>query len=787
MNAKKILTLIVAVAMMLSVFVLPANAEVSATNLVLALPTTVAVDAGEGFDLELKLTGFMAMAEFQVIYNADYFTFGEFTALNDSGITVKSAESGKVVLKSMAFTDLGGATGWDKALGTLSFTAKDASALGDNASVTETISVSDIYSEGLGYSIGNAAGKTYNTTEGYTATFTNASVTVSKPPVAPKLSGTLVLSETAKINTAITASGVTGTDDNGDDVTIDYKWYRVAEDTTETLIDGATGASYTPVAADYDCKIKVVATATTTVEPTTGDSQEAVTTAKVDADETAAASVTGVGFEGDVIVNKPAKIVYNFTASDNGGVDDSTVTVTAKDGSTMYGTFDSEAKTYTATIDDYNNGTIIVVNVTAKGDRDTATTAATPFEFDCSNALAGNLQPEIGEDFAVYKAVEEGVEALGEAAPVVGDVLSVDYTWTDISAVGGPDQSTTDVSVVTWTIGEKVVEAKTYTVAAEDIGEEIEVTVVAKSSDPTPNEYVEGDVTVGNTRTATTAAAAKNPAYVPTVDAVAFSKDTVRVSTAAAIEYTFEDLNGFEDASVVTIEKAAIAEEPIWTAAVAGTDYTTDLADNALALGAKVKFTKEVKGMLVRIVVDPKNSDGYDVAEDEVASTPVEVKAKASTGGGLTGPTLGGATTPSTPDTPDTPDTPVVVPADAVVLTIGDNTVHVFGEETENDVAPVLVNDRTMLPARVVAEALGAEVAWDEAARTVTITKGDVVIVITIDSDKALVGEEEVTLDSAAYIANDRTYTPMRFIAEALGATVEWNAEAQQVVITPAK
>ncbi len=120
---------------------------------------------------------------------------------------------------------------------------------------------------------------------------------------------------------------------------------------------------------------------------------------------------------------------------------------------------------------------------------------------------------------------------------------------------------------------------------------------------------------------------------------------------------------------------------------------------------------------------------------------------------------------------------------EVMILTIEEHDAHVFGEEKTNDVAPKIVNDRTMLPARFVAEHLGATVAWDEAARKVTITKDDVVIEITIDAETALVNGEEVKLDSPAFIENDRTYTPIRFISENLGAKVFWNGETQKVTI----
>ena len=125
-----------------------------------------------------------------------------------------------------------------------------------------------------------------------------------------------------------------------------------------------------------------------------------------------------------------------------------------------------------------------------------------------------------------------------------------------------------------------------------------------------------------------------------------------------------------------------------------------------------------------------------------------------------------------------------------IILTIGEKTAQVFGVQKTNDVAPKIVNDRTMLPARFVAENLGAKVDWDEANEIVTIsgknfkTGEDITILINIDSDTAYVNGKEVKLDSPAFIENDRTYTPIRFISEELGADVEWFENTQRVIIT---
>lgn len=128
-------------------------------------------------------------------------------------------------------------------------------------------------------------------------------------------------------------------------------------------------------------------------------------------------------------------------------------------------------------------------------------------------------------------------------------------------------------------------------------------------------------------------------------------------------------------------------------------------------------------------------------------------------------------------------------PARQLTLTIGDKNATVFGEKKANDVAPIIRNDRTMLPARFVAENLGAKVEWDEEKQLVTITGKsldgkEITILITIGSKTAKVNDKETELDSEAFIENDRTYTPVRFIAESLGASVEWNESAQEVIIT---
>ena len=130
--------------------------------------------------------------------------------------------------------------------------------------------------------------------------------------------------------------------------------------------------------------------------------------------------------------------------------------------------------------------------------------------------------------------------------------------------------------------------------------------------------------------------------------------------------------------------------------------------------------------------------------------------------------------------------------SNTIVLTIDEHDALVYGTTKTNDVAPKVVNDRTMLPARFIAENLGATVEWDGEKQLVIITgknekQEDVTILITIGSDYAKVNGEDVKLDSPAFVENDRTYTPIRFISENLGATVKWNETEQTVTIQRVK
>ncbi|MBQ6937784.1 MAG: InlB B-repeat-containing protein, partial [Clostridia bacterium] len=119
-----------------------------------------------------------------------------------------------------------------------------------------------------------------------------------------------------------------------------------------------------------------------------------------------------------------------------------------------------------------------------------------------------------------------------------------------------------------------------------------------------------------------------------------------------------------------------------------------------------------------------------------------------------------------------------------LVLAIDKTDIEVDGTVKTNDVAPIIVNERAMLPIRFIAEELGAKVNWNGETQTVTVDFDDISIVIVIGESEATVNGEKVTLDSAPFIYKDRTFLPIRFVMEKLGADVLWNEEARTVTIT---
>lgn len=126
---------------------------------------------------------------------------------------------------------------------------------------------------------------------------------------------------------------------------------------------------------------------------------------------------------------------------------------------------------------------------------------------------------------------------------------------------------------------------------------------------------------------------------------------------------------------------------------------------------------------------------------------------------------------------PQTTDKPTAAPKTLSVY--GGDAISVTVEQTPvnfPDAKPFIdENNRTQIPIRAVADMLSCTVGWDEGTKTVTITnQNSDTVKLIIGSDLMTVNGKAEQMDTAAMIKDDRTYIPVRFVAEAMGLTVEW-------------
>ena len=185
-----------------------------------------------------------------------------------------------------------------------------------------------------------------------------------------------------------------------------------------------------------------------------------------------------------------------------------------------------------------------------------------------------------------------------------------------------------------------------------------------------------------------------------------------------------------------------------------------------------------------KVILTPKADEGYELdkitAKDKDGK---EVKLKAEKDGtySFTMP-KGGVTVDTTfkqAEGATNTDKPAAA-AKTIILQIGSTAVLVDDQAIINDVAPVIRNDRTLVPIRVITEALGGQVAWKEAAKEVTLTVNGKEIKMTI-------GKVLEKYGVAPVIIGGRTFVPVRFVADELGAVTTWDDATKTVAIQAVK
>lgn len=103
------------------------------------------------------------------------------------------------------------------------------------------------------------------------------------------------------------------------------------------------------------------------------------------------------------------------------------------------------------------------------------------------------------------------------------------------------------------------------------------------------------------------------------------------------------------------------------------------------------------------------------------------------------------------------------------------------------DVKPIIENDRTYVPFRAIFEQMHADVSWNEDERSIVAVRGDTTVRFEIGKEEMNITDNGITttkiIDASPFIKNDRTYVPIRFASEALGACVDWDNNTRTVLI----
>jgi len=121
--------------------------------------------------------------------------------------------------------------------------------------------------------------------------------------------------------------------------------------------------------------------------------------------------------------------------------------------------------------------------------------------------------------------------------------------------------------------------------------------------------------------------------------------------------------------------------------------------------------------------------------------------------------------------------------------TTQDNSIKVLldGKYLQFNEPPVEMNGSTLVPMRDIFEALGATLSWDDSTSTATGAKGTTKVILQLDNPTAYINDEPITLSVPGTLVNNKTMVPTRFIAESMNCVVSWDEGTKTVIIVPDK
>jgi hypothetical protein len=118
-----------------------------------------------------------------------------------------------------------------------------------------------------------------------------------------------------------------------------------------------------------------------------------------------------------------------------------------------------------------------------------------------------------------------------------------------------------------------------------------------------------------------------------------------------------------------------------------------------------------------------------------------------------------------------------------IVMQVGKTTATVDGKQAKLPAAPFMLNNVNYLPLRFVTETLGATIYWDNSAKRVTVLRGDTMLELWAGSTEITVNGVRQKALAAPILRNNSTYVPVRVVSEQLGQTVDWDGKTKTITI----
>ncbi len=112
-----------------------------------------------------------------------------------------------------------------------------------------------------------------------------------------------------------------------------------------------------------------------------------------------------------------------------------------------------------------------------------------------------------------------------------------------------------------------------------------------------------------------------------------------------------------------------------------------------------------------------------------------------------------------------------------------DISVSVNGADIKTNVPPRIIDGRTMLPVRDIFEMMGATVIWTESTKEIKGVKGSNTVIMHINDTSFTLNGVEASMDTPPVIIEGRTLAPARYVAESFGAKVSWNEKEKCIEI----